>query len=140
MDGSASAELKVVPERYSALRPTVIQALVQIGKIAEAYALAEKHRHFEYRTLVELVSHPTYGSPDKVRRYLDLYRDGFAFALYQYLVEKGQVRALLSQSDDYQELLDKFLDATDNPRQSLFADTITNRIADVRRGEQGSRG
>lgn len=62
---------------------------VPIGRSNHAYILAEKHEDF--RTLVELCQNPVYGSAAKTEHYIQKYQKNFAFSLYQWLVEKGEL-------------------------------------------------
>ena len=65
---------------------------VPIGRSNHAYILAEKHEDF--RTLVELCQNPVYGSAAKTEHYIQKYQKDFAFSLYQWLVEKGELSSM----------------------------------------------
>mgnify|MGYP001606326282 FL=1 len=61
--------------------------VVSIDKVSQAYELAERYRDF--RSLVELCNDAQHGSEVRVRSFMKKYAEEFAFALYQFLVEKG---------------------------------------------------
>ena len=61
--------------------------VVDLGKIAQAYELAERHRDF--RSLVELSNDAKHGSATKTKYFMEKHSEDFAFALYNFLLEKG---------------------------------------------------
>jgi nuclear pore complex protein Nup133 len=63
---------------------------VTVGKVNHAYELAERHRDF--RALVELCNHPQHGSRQRIQFFMDKYREEFAFSLYQFYIEKSELR------------------------------------------------
>lgn len=121
-----SAETRVVTDRYVNLRPRFIRTLVSIGKVTHAYELAE--RFGDFHSLVELCNDPTHGSVPRTRFFLQKYGDAFAFELYQFYIEKGQLRVLLEPEEAYQPLLTKFLDMTDLYRISWINDISIGRF------------
>jgi nuclear pore complex protein Nup133 len=68
---------------------------VEIGRVDEAYALAEHHRDFE--TLVMLCHDPKAGRP-KVQAYIETFGEDFAFVLYLWYIEK-RASVLLGPAD-----------------------------------------
>ncbi|GAA5852763.1 hypothetical protein JCM3766R1_006149 [Sporobolomyces carnicolor] len=88
-DGQSQPEARALNEKYLALRPRFIKTLVSIGQVPAAFELAERHQDF--RSLVELATDPRHGSIANVRAYLDEYGQSFAFPLYEYYLEKGQL-------------------------------------------------
>ncbi|KAI5479591.1 nuclear pore complex protein Nup133 [Pseudohyphozyma bogoriensis] len=126
-DTGSSPESRVITERYLSLRPRFIRTLVSIGKVTNAYDLAERYRDF--RSLVELCNDGQHGSPGRIRLFMQKYSEEFAFALYHFYVEKGQLRVLMEQDDEYRPLLTKFLDETGNPRVAWLNDIAIGRFA-----------
>lgn len=57
------------------------------GGSATAFDLADQYH--EYRFLVQLSAHPTYGGPEQIVHYLRKYREAFAFHLYKWYLENG---------------------------------------------------
>ena len=68
---------------------------MEIGRVDEAYALAEHHRDFE--TLVMLCHDPKAGRP-KVQAYIETFGEDFAFVLYLWYIEK-RASVLLGPAD-----------------------------------------
>ena len=61
-----------------------------IDRIAEAYQLAEHHNDFE--TLVWLCHAPrAQQGQSRIRSYIEKFKEEFAFVLYQYYIEQGQL-------------------------------------------------
>lgn len=94
LDGRLSSEslnspdTRALMERYLTLRSRFLHILVAVGKVSEAYELAERYRDF--RALVELCNHPQHGSTSRIRFFMGKYAEDFAFSLYQYYIEKGE--------------------------------------------------
>ncbi|GAA5863802.1 hypothetical protein JCM1840_005771 [Sporobolomyces johnsonii] len=124
-DAVVSPESRVLTDRYLTLRPRFIRTLVSIDKVSSAFELAERHRDF--RSLVELSTDEAHGSQSRVRLFLDKYAQDFAFPLYQFYLEKGQLRTLLEPDEAHRPLLTAFLDSTDNSRLSWINDIAIGR-------------
>ncbi|KAL8293054.1 hypothetical protein RQP46_000748 [Phenoliferia psychrophenolica] len=121
-----SEETRVVTSDYHALRPRYIRSLVSIGKVPHAYELAE--RYHDFRSLVELCNHAQHGSEKNTRNFLAKYAEAFAFELYQYYVENGRLKALLTPEVAFQDLVTRFLDETENYRISWVNDIAIGRF------------
>lgn len=104
-DGPTTSEYRALHERYISVRSQIIHVLgqsphrhirivahfvstVDLDKILQAYELAERHQDF--RSLVELSTDPKHGSASRIRSFMEKYSEDFAFALYNYFLEKGQ--------------------------------------------------
>ncbi|GAA6016956.1 hypothetical protein JCM11491_006924 [Sporobolomyces phaffii] len=124
-DGPTQPETRVLNDKYLVLRPKFIKTLVSIDKVPAAFELAERHEDF--RSLVELSTDPRHGSTLKVRSFLDTYGQDFAFPLYGYYLERGQVRTLLEPDEAHRPLLTAFLDATANTRLAWVNDVAVGR-------------
>ncbi|GAA5844336.1 hypothetical protein JCM5353_008463 [Sporobolomyces roseus] len=124
-DGPTSPEFRLLNEKYLSLRPRFIKTLVSINKVSSAFELAERHRDF--RSLVELSTDSKHGSMSKVRLFLDKYEKDFAFPLYEFYHEKGQLRTLLEPDEAHRPLLTAFLDATSNTRLAWINDVAIGR-------------
>ncbi|GAA5919787.1 hypothetical protein JCM1841_005860 [Sporobolomyces salmonicolor] len=124
-DAVPSPESRVLTDRYLTLRPRFIRTLVSIDKVSSAFELAERHRDF--RSLVELSTDEAHGSPSRVRLFLDKYAEDFAFPLYQFYLEKGQLRTLLEPDEAHRPLLTAFLDSSDHSRLSWLNDIAIGR-------------
>ncbi|CDZ97230.1 Nuclear pore complex, Nup133 component (sc Nup133) [Phaffia rhodozyma] len=118
-------EVITLKDRYLQLRSRVILDLVKIDRSEQAFELAEHHRDF--RALVELCNNPQIGSSARVQFYIEKFREDFAFELYQWYIEKGQVKTLLTQDEIYNELVTKFLDSTENSRIAWLHDLSIKR-------------
>ncbi|ORY72608.1 methyltransferase type 11 [Leucosporidium creatinivorum] len=128
-EGLNSPDTRSLTERYLTLRSRFLRTLVTVGKVNQAYELAERHRDF--RALVELCNHPQHGSLQRIQFFMDKYREEFAFSLYQFYIEKDQLRVLLEQDDAYRPLLTSFLDSTDNPHISWINDIAIGRFGNA---------
>jgi nuclear pore complex protein Nup133 len=66
---------------------------------------------------VYLCHHPKAGSagPANIQRYIEKFGAEFAFVLYQWYIDEGQVAALLSQDEMYGGLLTSFFEANPYP-------------------------
>ncbi|BGP13786.1 hypothetical protein JCM10213v2_001724 [Rhodosporidiobolus nylandii] len=118
-------EQRVLDERYLALRPRVIRTLVSIGAVSAAFQLAEKHRDFV--SLVELANDKAHGSRSNVKLFLDKYGEDFAFPLYQFYQQHGQLRTLLEPLPEHRKLLTAYLDATENDKLAWVNDVAIDR-------------
>ncbi len=122
---TSSPEARALTAAYHALRPRFLQALVGAGRIAEAYSLAEQHRDFP--SLVALCTDAKHGSPARVRRFLDVYQAEYADALFEYYLEKGELRRLLEPEEKDVGLLTAWLDRTGNRRLGWVNDWKVGR-------------
>jgi hypothetical protein len=84
---SLAVENRVLQDRYLDTRPRIVRMLVNIGRHSHAFSLAE--RHTDFKTLVELCQDPLIGSSAKTAHFIEKYKETFAFALFDWLVEKG---------------------------------------------------
>ncbi|GAA5885246.1 hypothetical protein JCM6882_009536 [Rhodosporidiobolus microsporus] len=123
---STTPESRVLEERYLALRPRLIRTLVSIGKVPAAFQLAERHGDFD--SLVELANDKAHGSKSKVKLFLDKYGEEFAFPLYRYYLQQGQLRTLLEPLPEHRALLTSFLDSTDNDKLAWINDVAIGRF------------
>lgn len=118
---------------------------VEIEKASHAFILGEQYQDF--RTLVELC-HGKHGSPRRLETYMNDFKEGFAFELYQWYIEQGatatapSVRTFAeyrtSLAGRYKELLDQppafspyltaFLDRTDYAAIAWLQDLETKRF------------
>lgn len=119
-NSALSNELAVLDSRYSRARAAMIHPLLSVGRQDKAFELAE--RHGDFRTLVELCNERTGADQSsanhRIDHYLQRYGKSFAFELYRWYVEKGQLRRLLEQDQHYGILLLDFLQVTQNQRIS----------------------
>ena len=77
-----------------ALGFTDIGASVAIGRVREAYALAENH--FDFSTLVWLCHNPTAASdPSRIQMYIETFGEEFAFVLYEWYISQGTLARLI---------------------------------------------
>ncbi|KAH8920014.1 hypothetical protein BT69DRAFT_1336824 [Atractiella rhizophila] len=118
---------KALSDRYLGTRPLMLKALMRASSFDDAMKLAQ--RYCDFRILVELCAHPQYGSQDKIASMIELFKEDFAFQLYQYYLEQGTVRRLLEQEAVYHNLLLKFLESTDNPKLAWIHEVLLSRHA-----------
>ncbi|GAA94087.1 uncharacterized protein L969DRAFT_16305 [Mixia osmundae IAM 14324] len=113
-DSRHSSELRATRERYLQLRQRVVHGLVLHDLIEPAYALAERSK--DYRSLVELSTSAATGNQQRIKEYMSVYKDDFAFELYQYYIQQKLFRALLEQDASYSQSLSRFLSSTAHPK------------------------
>ncbi|KAH8928173.1 hypothetical protein BT69DRAFT_1346781 [Atractiella rhizophila] len=118
---------KALSDRYITTRPIMLKALIRLSSYDDALELAQKYR--DYRILVELCTHPTYGGKRRIEEMIARFAEKFAFQLYQYYIEKGEVRNLLEQDQEYNQILLKFLESTDNPKLAWIHEILLSRHA-----------
>ncbi|SNX83851.1 uncharacterized protein MEPE_02559 [Melanopsichium pennsylvanicum] len=104
---SFERELAVFSTTYRSARPEFIKPLVGIGRSDKAFTLAEQYRDF--RTLVELCNEASLRSEARMDRYLETYRESFAFELYSFYIEQDQPRKVLEQKAEYSSLVLAYL-------------------------------
>ncbi|KAN0064821.1 hypothetical protein ACQY0O_001878 [Thecaphora frezii] len=103
-DAGFERELNVLEATFHRVRPLFVHPLVDIGRSDRAFSLAE--RHADFLTLTELCNNAQLGrSEARIEHYLEKYGEAFAFELYGWMVEQGQQRRLLTQKDEYKELV-----------------------------------
>ncbi|RXK40460.1 hypothetical protein M231_02293 [Tremella mesenterica] len=117
-------------ERWAALKPRVIRPLVGIDRVSEAYELAEHHS--DYSTLVYLCHQPkTTRGQVQLQTYIERFGEVFAFVLYEYYIEQGQLHALLSQDEVYGHLLTKFFDQYHYPELAWMHHIACKRFGEA---------
>ncbi|TXT07474.1 hypothetical protein VHUM_03194 [Vanrija humicola] len=117
-------------QRWAELKPRVIRPLVDIDRVDAAYELAEHHRDFP--TLVYLCQNPASSAgPGRVEQYIERFGKDFAFVLYQWYIDNGQVYTLLSQDEVYGSLLSAFFQQFPHPKLSWLHDIASKRYGDA---------
>ncbi|WWD16353.1 hypothetical protein CI109_100779 [Kwoniella shandongensis] len=108
-DGADEQEGIKLGEKWIAMKPRVIRPLVGIDRVSEAYALAEHHNDF--LTLVVLCHDPVAGAgPARLQSYIERFGEEFAFVLYQWYIDQGQLHVLLTQDEVYGSLVTRFFE------------------------------
>lgn len=123
-------EAASVKERYEASRGEWIKPLSNFGQSENAYEIGE--RFHDYATLVEIccdelirlnatpeesldaedreaLQQAIVGEEKRLERYFEDFGEPFAQKFYEYQVQNGTLRELLSRFQNYKEYLDKFL-------------------------------
>ncbi|KAL1411896.1 hypothetical protein Q8F55_002882 [Vanrija albida] len=117
-------------QRWAELKPRVIRPLVDIDRVDAAYELAEHHRDFP--TLVYLCQNPASSAgPGRIEQYIERFGKDFAFVLYQWYIDNGQVYTLLSQDEVYGSLLSAFFQQFPHPELSWLHDIASKRYGDA---------
>ena len=119
---TAEREHAVFATTYRSARPLLIRPLVAIGRSDKAFALAEQYR--DYRTLVELC----HADQARLDTYLDRYRQEFAFPLYDWYMEHGLQRVLLTQKSEYNALVLDYLSQPGRERLAWLHDLALRRF------------
>lgn len=117
-------------QRWAELKPRIIRPLVGIDRVGSAYNLAEHHRDFP--TLVYLCENPASSAgPARIEQYIERFGKDFAFVLYQWYIDNGQVYTLLSQDEVYGSLLSAFFQQYPHPELSWIHDIAIKRYGDA---------
>ncbi|TIC13544.1 hypothetical protein E3Q10_01047 [Wallemia mellicola] len=123
-------ELAVLLEKFNGnLRPSLIHPLVTIGKADFAFDLAENHRAFSI--LTELCTDVNVGSMERIKYYLDMYKEQFGFELYKWYVENGKLWTLFQHEQPYGDLLQAFFKQSDNGRFAWMHDLSAGKYIDA---------
>ncbi|KAG9005375.1 hypothetical protein FRB90_010415 [Tulasnella sp. 427] len=123
-DTGDDREVHSLKERFTTVRKHVAQALVTHHISSIAFGLAQKFADF--RLLAHLCNDPqalksldgNATSEDISEAYITRYQDKFAFELYQWYTDNGQLQKLLAQDQVHPELLSQYLEKYPNPRVS----------------------
>lgn len=129
--GDATEGLNLA-QAWDDLKPRIIRPLVDIDRVQEAFALAEHHRDFP--TLVYLCQHPSAGGasgPAKIQAYIEKFQSQFAFVLYQWYIDQGQLYDLLNQDEAYGAYLTAFFQQHPHPELSWIHDIASNRYGEA---------
>ncbi|ORY21434.1 Non-repetitive/WGA-negative nucleoporin C-terminal-domain-containing protein, partial [Naematelia encephala] len=129
-EGADAREGLILNERWANMKPRIIRPLVNIDRVDEAYALAEHHSDFP--TLVHLCHDPVAGAgPDRLQVFIERFGEEFAFVLYQWYIDQGQLHSLLSQDEVYGALLTKFFDIYGYPELAWMHHIACKRYGDA---------
>uniref|UniRef100_V5EQE0 Uncharacterized protein n=2 Tax=Kalmanozyma brasiliensis (strain GHG001) TaxID=1365824 RepID=V5EQE0_KALBG len=131
-EGVGEREWSVFATTYRSARPQFIRPLVSVGRSDRAFGLAEQYA--DYRTLVELCMEPGTRSEARTETYLERYGEAFAFELYEWYLEQGQTRTLLSQKEEHASLVSAFLSQPGRDRLGWLHD-LRLRQFDVASGK-----
>ncbi|EIW66527.1 hypothetical protein TREMEDRAFT_74725 [Tremella mesenterica DSM 1558] len=112
-------------ERWAALKPRVIRPL---GYQKRTNLL----NIIDYSTLVYLCHQPkTTRGQVQLQTYIERFGEVFAFVLYEYYIEQGQLHALLSQDEVYGHLLTKFFDQYHYPELAWMHHIACKRFGEA---------
>lgn len=115
-DGADEQEGIMLKAKWDAMKPRVIRPLVSVDRISEAYELAEHHHDFP--TLVMLCNDPVAGQgkgDSRIQVYIEKFGEDFAFELYRWYIDQGQLHALLTQDEVYGSLVTRFFETHHYP-------------------------
>ncbi|KAK8861724.1 hypothetical protein IAR55_002547 [Kwoniella newhampshirensis] len=113
-DGADEQKGITLREKWVTMKPRIIRPLVGIDRVPEAYELAEHHS--DYLTLVVLCHDPVAGTGSaRVQSYIERFGEDFAFVLYQWYIDQGQLHVLLTQDEVYGSLLTRFFELNGYP-------------------------
>lgn len=123
-DTGDDRELHSLRERFANVRKQIAQSLVTHHLSSIAFGLAQKYTDF--RLLAHLCNEPQAlqaldgsATADEIcEAYITQYQDKFAFELYQWYTDNGQLQKLLAQDQVHPELLHRYLELHPNPRVS----------------------
>ncbi|ORX88494.1 hypothetical protein K493DRAFT_268240 [Basidiobolus meristosporus CBS 931.73] len=100
--------LAAAQEKYETVRPKVTLPLVSMDRTEVAFQLAERYQ--DYKTLVLLSVNLGEESQARIDYYINLFKEPFAYELYSYYLENGQLYQLMNQKDFYSGALHEFLE------------------------------
>ncbi|KAG8948275.1 hypothetical protein FRC04_009913 [Tulasnella sp. 424] len=123
-DTGDDRELHGLRERFTNVRKQIAQSLVTHHLSSIAFGLAQKYTDF--RLLAHLCNDSQAlqtldgsATADEISEaYITQYQDKFAFELYQWYTDNGQLQKLLAQDQVHPELLHRYLELHPNPRVS----------------------
>ncbi|BEI95350.1 hypothetical protein CcaverHIS631_0102990 [Cutaneotrichosporon cavernicola] len=122
-DTAETRDVLVLQQRWDELKPRVIRPLETIGRVEEAYSLAEQFRDFP--TLVYLCEKS--GDDGRTQAYIERFGNDFAFELYQWYIDQRQYYELLAQDEVYGARLTAFFAAHPHPALSWMHDIASKR-------------
>ncbi|UZJ52508.1 hypothetical protein CBS101457_001828 [Exobasidium rhododendri] len=122
---SLDKEGLLLQEEFRQARSQVILSLVDIGRSDRSFYLAEKHRDFH--VLTRLCSHSLKGSKQttQIRAYLEKYKKPFAFELYDFYLQEGNLAELLEEHEEYHDLLSEFLSSKEEYNRIAWLHNLT---------------
>ncbi|KAH8833666.1 Non-repetitive/WGA-negative nucleoporin C-terminal-domain-containing protein [Flagelloscypha sp. PMI_526] len=118
-DPSFERERSDLLQRYHSLRPDLMHTLCRFGFLNAAMSLAEKDRDFS--SLVMLCHRDTLFPPesnphiDRIQTYVNTYGENFAFPLFQWYIQHGELRLMFADVLDFGGLLDKYFEQNRHP-------------------------
>lgn len=92
-DSAAEREKVALDERFNLLRPQVLDTLRKFDHSQRAFQLAEEY--LDFRNLASLCHtetvYPPQNNPsaDRIRSYIDKFKDEFTMELYRWYIEHG---------------------------------------------------
>lgn len=128
-------------EQQRVLHTWVIKPLVDIGKMEDAYFIAEKYRIYQSLVDMTLVTKNTGGhiedadaKASRLGLYLDRFGQEFADVLFSTLVKENKYRELLDEkirisNNEYDSLLDSYLKRFNMPWLSWIQDVKMRRYS-----------
>ncbi|GMK59789.1 hypothetical protein CspeluHIS016_0900060 [Cutaneotrichosporon spelunceum] len=122
-DSAEKREVLVLQQRWDELKPRVIRPLEAIGRVEEAYSLAEQFR--DYSTLVYLCEKS--GDDGRTQAYIERFGNDFTFELYQWYIDQRQYYELLAQDEVYGARLTAFFASHPHPELSWMHDIASKR-------------
>ncbi|KAL4265228.1 nucleoporin Nup133 family protein [Pleurotus pulmonarius] len=105
--------------RFALLRPEILETIRRVGYPHPALSLAETYRDFS--SLAALCHRDTVYPPHEnpwitdIQRYIERFKDDFAFELFQWYIQHGELRIMFAQEDLYSIYFDRFFAAHPHP-------------------------
>ncbi|KAG9226276.1 hypothetical protein CCMSSC00406_0003155 [Pleurotus cornucopiae] len=112
--------------RFALLRPEILETLRRVGHPRPALSLAETYRDFS--SLAALCHPDTVYPPHEnpwitdIQRYIEKFKDDFAFELFRWYIQHGELRIMFAQEDLYSIYFDRFFASNPHPSISWLHD------------------
>ncbi|CAA7271672.1 unnamed protein product [Cyclocybe aegerita] len=119
-------------QRFSVLRPEVLETLRRCGHEESAYNLAEQYHDFS--TLVALCHrdavYPPQGNPnaERIRTYIHKFKEDFTTELFQWYIQHGEIRTMFEQEAECGPYMDAFFREGPNSAVSWIHDLGKSRF------------
>ncbi|KAF8892544.1 Non-repetitive/WGA-negative nucleoporin C-terminal-domain-containing protein [Infundibulicybe gibba] len=117
----AERDKNELTQKFSQLRPEVLETLRRNGHAEAAFDLAEKYRDFT--SLAALChrdnAYPPEENPNapRIQSYIERFKEEFTTELYRWYIQHGELRLMFSQADTNHVYMDRFF--TEHPHPSI---------------------
>ncbi|KAF8625778.1 hypothetical protein AX15_005170 [Amanita polypyramis BW_CC] len=111
-ESGARTDKEELSQKFTLLRPELLETLRRTGYSDAAFTLAEKYRDFS--SLAALCNRDTIYPPeenpniDRIHNYLTRFKYEFAQELYKWYIHHGELRVMFSQEESSGGYMDKF--------------------------------
>lgn len=119
-EGNVERDLEGLDQKFSQLRPEILETLRKFGYEDSAFSLAEQYHDFASLTALchKGIVYPPEQNPNahKIQAYLDRFKDEFATELFRWYIQYGELRVLFAQGGhNYEQYLGNFFEKNPHP-------------------------